>query len=351
MASRFVIPTVDVGSGIKPSSGAKLSFFETGTSTPKDTFTTPAATVANTNPVISDSNGVFPDIFIEGIYKVILTDKNDVQAGFGEADPVTSLSESQAENVQEIIDTNIIPGTLVTTKGYNTAGDDGHGKYFIKTASNATSDGDSFSASTTINLLMDSGDVAVLQIQGSLYINQSGAIADGVTDTTVNIAESILRAFTDGITLIWGPGVYIYSDSETTHVSDFSGKLVKWMGNSTTIKCTKDEGFIWSFFTVDEFYLEGIKLLGPGTVGAGALEGDAGIRVFGCAKGTITRVDVQDFIGDGILLSSQFAVTPVITDTCRNITVSDSFFDGNGRGGLTIGPSMRLLIRYRRRVT
>lgn len=90
MASRFISPTFDAGSGVKPPDGAKLSFFATGTSTPKDTFTTAAATVANANPVIADANGVFPDIFIDGAYKVTLTDKNNVQVGFGEADPVSS---------------------------------------------------------------------------------------------------------------------------------------------------------------------------------------------------------------------------------------------------------------------
>ena len=94
MASRFISPTFDAGPGIKPASGAKLSFFETGTSTPKDTFTTAAATIANANPVIADSNGVFPDIFISGTYKVILTDKNDVQTGFGEKDPIKETVDS-----------------------------------------------------------------------------------------------------------------------------------------------------------------------------------------------------------------------------------------------------------------
>lgn len=92
MASRFNIPTVDVGPGIKPASGAKLFFFEAGTDTDKNTFTDAGAGTPNSNPVIADSNGVFPDIFLNGTYKVILTDKNDVQTGFGEKDPVTESS-------------------------------------------------------------------------------------------------------------------------------------------------------------------------------------------------------------------------------------------------------------------
>lgn len=80
MSSRFILPFADVGSGIKPSSGAKLFFFETDGVTPKDTFSDQLATpTPNANPVIADSNGVFGDIFITGTYKVDLQDKNGSQ--------------------------------------------------------------------------------------------------------------------------------------------------------------------------------------------------------------------------------------------------------------------------------
>lgn len=80
MSSRYNLPFADVGSGIKPSSGAKLFFFETDGVTPKDTFSDQLATpTPNANPVIADSNGVFGDIFIVGEYKNTLKDKNDVQ--------------------------------------------------------------------------------------------------------------------------------------------------------------------------------------------------------------------------------------------------------------------------------
>ena len=79
MASRFVLPFADVGSGIKPSSGAKLFFFEDDGVTPKDTFTDVDATVPNTNPVVSDPSGVFGDIYIDGVYEVTLKDNSDIQ--------------------------------------------------------------------------------------------------------------------------------------------------------------------------------------------------------------------------------------------------------------------------------
>ena len=90
MASRFQSPFYDAGNGISTSDGAKLFFYATGTSTPKDTYSDSAATTPNANPVVADSEGVFSDIWISGIYKVVLKDKNDVQ--IWEADPVNELA-------------------------------------------------------------------------------------------------------------------------------------------------------------------------------------------------------------------------------------------------------------------
>ena len=89
--SRFVLPFTDVGRGIKPSSGAKLFFYATGTgtSTPASTFSDSAGNTPNTNPVISDANGVFPNIFMSGMFNVVLKDSNDVQVW--SADPVNGI--------------------------------------------------------------------------------------------------------------------------------------------------------------------------------------------------------------------------------------------------------------------
>ena len=79
MFQRFIVPVADVGGGIKPASGAQLFFYEPGTSTFKDTFTDVNGIFPSTNPVIADSRGVFPSIFLTGTYKVVLKDKNNSQ--------------------------------------------------------------------------------------------------------------------------------------------------------------------------------------------------------------------------------------------------------------------------------
>ena len=86
--SRFTAPFFDAGSGIIPADGAKLFFYATGTTTFSNTYNCPDGTTANANPVIADSEGVFPDIFFSGTFKVVLKDKNNVQ--IWEADPVSS---------------------------------------------------------------------------------------------------------------------------------------------------------------------------------------------------------------------------------------------------------------------
>ena len=166
--SRFVLPFADVGSGIRPSSGAKLFFFETGTSTPRDTYNCPDGSTANSNPVIADSRGVFPNIFFNGVFKVILQDRNSVQQW--EADPVesfltsTSLTGSSSfDTLQTAIATNkVIIGDGVTTLGYTAPGDGGGASYIVVAGGTGVDDGGSFldmANGNQLQLCVEKGEV------------------------------------------------------------------------------------------------------------------------------------------------------------------------------------------------
>lgn len=80
MANIFTFPIETAfDSNGNPLSGAKLYFYLTGTSTPQDTFSDDALTTPRTNPVIADSAGRFPVIYLgTNDYKVILTTSADV---------------------------------------------------------------------------------------------------------------------------------------------------------------------------------------------------------------------------------------------------------------------------------
>ena len=139
MSSRFIMPFADVGSGIKPSSGAKLFFFEVDGVTPKNTFSDQLASpTPNANPVESDSNGVFGDIYISGKYKVTLKDKDLIQI-FGGAEveelflassTVTPVTAEYATTLDLISSTAVSSvGDIAGTAGYTSKGDGGGAKW------------------------------------------------------------------------------------------------------------------------------------------------------------------------------------------------------------------------------
>lgn len=88
MAERFINPVPQfLTDNIKSLPGGQLNFFVTGAgSTRKDTFKDQAGAIANANPVLLDSSGRVPTIFLDGTYKVTLENKDGVQ--IWEEDPV-----------------------------------------------------------------------------------------------------------------------------------------------------------------------------------------------------------------------------------------------------------------------
>lgn len=77
----FYLPKqVAVDSTGAPLAGAKLEFYQAGTTTPTDTYTTAARDVAHTNPVVADSEGVFAAIYLgtASDYKAVLKTSGDV---------------------------------------------------------------------------------------------------------------------------------------------------------------------------------------------------------------------------------------------------------------------------------
>ena len=94
--TRFVNPVPqffdDAGNVL---AGGKLYFYDTGTTTLKNTYSDSDLTTPNTNPVILDGEGRVAtgdgEIFLSGDYNVHLFDSNDVQVW--ERDPVSSVDD------------------------------------------------------------------------------------------------------------------------------------------------------------------------------------------------------------------------------------------------------------------
>lgn len=75
--------------------GGKVYTYEAGTDTPKASYTDFEGLTPNTNPVILDSSGQ-ADIWLDGNYKINLTDANDVQQPNYPVDNVFSISTGSA---------------------------------------------------------------------------------------------------------------------------------------------------------------------------------------------------------------------------------------------------------------
>jgi len=108
-----------------PYAAAKASFFETGTTTPKNTYSNASLVSANANPVVADADGRFPDIYlIAGRYKVTLTTSADV--AIDTLDPVDGTSQ--------LITASSAPGTTYPfLRYYNTT----DGRVYRRNAANS----------------------------------------------------------------------------------------------------------------------------------------------------------------------------------------------------------------------
>lgn len=79
-----------------PYAAAKAYFYETGTTTPKSTYSNAGLTSANANPVVADADGRFGDIYlVAGRYKVVLATSADVT--IDTLDPVDATSQLIAQ--------------------------------------------------------------------------------------------------------------------------------------------------------------------------------------------------------------------------------------------------------------
>jgi hypothetical protein len=88
--------------------GAKLYFFQTGTTTPQNTYQNNTLTTPHQNPVEADADGVFEPIYLDPTlpnYRVRYTDANDVQ--IWQVDGVPSNQNVQQQLRLESTDPNV----------------------------------------------------------------------------------------------------------------------------------------------------------------------------------------------------------------------------------------------------
>lgn len=77
--ARFNVPgMVYLDDNGKPLGGGKYYFYDTGTSTPKTTYSDEGETSANSNPVVLAADGRMGDVFFTGQARAVLKTSADV---------------------------------------------------------------------------------------------------------------------------------------------------------------------------------------------------------------------------------------------------------------------------------
>lgn len=119
--SRPILPRWQViDANGNPRAGARLYTYDTGTNTPKPTFSDAGLTVLNANPIEADSSGTFPNIFFQpGSYRVRLATAAD--ATVWTADPVDSLGTISPFMLTLLDDTNAADARTTLGIAYATA--------------------------------------------------------------------------------------------------------------------------------------------------------------------------------------------------------------------------------------
>lgn len=174
---KFQAPTLD---GVNLS-GGKVYFYEAGTAILKGTYSDKALATPNTNPVILDARGE-ADIYLSGIYKIILKDANDVEVWTED-----NYIQDYPIIVSTIADLRLTNGgDTVLVKGYYADGDGGGGDFYWDSTSTETDNGGTIIKATAIT----TGRWKRL-FSGEINVRWFGATGDNSTDDTTTIQSAI----------------------------------------------------------------------------------------------------------------------------------------------------------------
>lgn len=188
MSDRFPEQMLQAGdSNLDPIAGAKLNFYITGTSTPKDTYSDSAKTIPNANPVVADAAGRFGDIFMDtdAAYKIVYTDASDVT--------IQTFDPFSPVRADQVIETPVVAKsanfTILTSQ---------KGSLFEVDASSA-------SVSATLPTVADAGnnfEVTIKKVDSSsnaVTVDGNGSeTIDGSTTQTLSNQYDAITVVSDG---------------------------------------------------------------------------------------------------------------------------------------------------------
>lgn len=119
MAQRFIEPIARIFTNAGAvGAGYKYYFYLTGTTTPVTTYQNAGLTVANTNPVLSDANGRFPEIWYSNLSQLKLIVKDSLNNTVETVDPVGASASAISLNDFDVRPTSYWGLTAGTSTAY-----------------------------------------------------------------------------------------------------------------------------------------------------------------------------------------------------------------------------------------
>ena len=119
MAQRFIEPIARIFTNAGAVGvGYKYYFYLTGTTTPVTTYQNIDLTVANTNPVLSDANGRFPEIWYSDLSQLKLIVKDSLDNTIETVDPVGATASAISLNDFDVRPTSYWGLTTGTSTAY-----------------------------------------------------------------------------------------------------------------------------------------------------------------------------------------------------------------------------------------
>ena len=301
MASLLPQLFLDSGAGLTPSDGALLYFNVVGSGTDKNTYTTAAATAANANPVVADSKGVFPPIYISGSYDWVLQNKNAVQQNAGTVSELVITADLLLSSVKPfptlaaaVADTGLANGDALNLKE-RTTGNGGGALWDVVFSSTVTENTYNIVQCTGVGTLS-----LVLRIDDATLNTAEFGVTDSgsVSANTLAAQAALDLAATNGYSVTDTEGTYNFSTlliKNGTKCVDFTSGTWTPDGNSSPTATTTQAAVILQGAQTGGTIVTGCKV----SMQIDMQNGDrTAILGDGCQECEFTGCDIYGFTND-----------------------------------------------------
>jgi hypothetical protein len=305
--------------------GAKLNFYEAGTTTPQDTYTDLDRTNASTNPVVANSDGYFALIYLDPTlsYKVVFTDADDVEIYTADNLYATSLG---AQDLTLRIRNSGISPTDYDAVGDGVADESNECQSAIDNANQVvdllglTYRCDSFlTLASQSNTIIQNGVLDYTNCTNNEYIKAVGSLGDAISlNTDITAGDTTIDASTTGLAV--GDVLMVQSTAVWHGGTGNTGELMVITGLSGGIQiaCLARDNYtaatssLYKITPVENLTFKNLTIIGSSSASG---NGDF-VFLDLCQHVRFENCKFTGIKGAGIRLN-----------TCLDVTISNCFFE------------------------